>query len=165
MQAVQYPSDSSAWEMSPAVVWGVWSHTFRPFLLAGKKEQVTFAWILASPGSQGLAEIAGPKGYPSSLILALPLQAMQAIVAGAEVMSQLKELRWQGATELPLDMQSLRALVAEGERVVQQKDYRAVVNDVRPVAPGHPADWLYYQRNPAATQRLRALVDEVRAGT
>ena len=164
MEPVQLSAPPATWDMTAAVLWGVWSHTFKPFLASGRKDPVSFAWVLASPGPQGLAEIAGPQGYPTRLIAALPLVDLKAVAAGAAVLEKASSLGGLAAQpSIPVGKKALDELVALGEQVLARKDYLSVGRDLRPVTPDHPSDWLYFQRDPAATRSLRALVDEVRS--
>lgn len=39
-------------------------------------------------------------------------------------------------------------LYSEGERILREKDYTAILDDRRPVEPGHPEDWLEYMKSP-----------------
>lgn len=156
--------DGASWHVNDQVLWVVWSKTFVPFLKFGlRSDPITVSWVLASPGKDGWAEIAGPKGYPSSLIAASPLDLLRKAPSVPEVAARVAK-RWAVASpppkfgRLPLLLRgsaSLQEWVAAGEAIVATRDYRTICADLRPVAPGHPADWLYYQRNPAAAERLR----------
>lgn len=156
--------DGASWHVNDQVLWVVWSKTFVPFLKFGyRSDPITVSWVLASLGQEGWDEIAGPKGYPSSLIAASPLHLLRMTPSVPQAAARDAK-RWAVASppsklgQLPLALRgerSLQALVAIGDAIVATRDYRTICADLRPVAPGHPKDWLYFQRNPAATQRLR----------
>lgn len=162
-----HPTDlhlGQCWHVNDQVLWVVWSKTFAWFLRLGyRSDPITVSWVLASPGKEGWAEIAGPKGYPSSLIAASPLHLLRMAPSVPQVVARAAML-WSVASpppklgQLPLMLRgerSLQALLAVGDAIVATRSYRTICADLRPVAPGHPKDWLYFQRNPVATQRLR----------
>lgn len=68
------PADSPP--LDAECLWAVWSSS-DPVQASCGEPPVQFSWILASPGEQGAAEIAGPRGYPTRLLAALPLSAFR----------------------------------------------------------------------------------------
>lgn len=47
----------------------------------------------------------------------------------------------------------------EGERIMVEKDYGSILQDARPVSPGHPQDWLHFMKAPARWLPFRALME------
>lgn len=62
--------------VEPENLWAVWSAS-TPVQVSYGESPVQCSWLLASPGERGLAEIAGPRGYPTRLLAALPLSAFR----------------------------------------------------------------------------------------
>lgn len=86
------PSLDQSPEMTPQTLWVVWSRTPEFFLVKKlETDPVRKTWVLASPGDQGLAEIAGPSGFQSSLITALPLDMLTQITAGVDDLAERQQ--------------------------------------------------------------------------
>lgn len=47
-------------------------------------------------------------------------------------------------------------LLNRGEEIFNQRDYKQVIGDARPISDGHPSDWIMHKRNPAGMARVDA---------
>ncbi len=62
--------------IAPEQLWAVWTRV-APFMVARGEPAIHFCWMLAPAGDQGLAEIGGPRGFPTRLLATVPLAALQ----------------------------------------------------------------------------------------
>ena len=68
--------------------WAVWRRVPNRLLeMKAKSSIVDTLWVMASPGEEGLEEIAGPRGFPKSLLAALPLAQLRSTLGFAELFS------------------------------------------------------------------------------
>lgn len=75
--------------MTPQTLWAVWIRT-PDFFLANKIETdpVRKTWVLASPGDNGLAEIASPTAFQGVLVAALSLDMLIGISEGVDALAE-----------------------------------------------------------------------------
>ena len=167
--------------IGPQDLWAVWSRV-ADFILAkdAAQDPVSIRWVLASPGPEGLEEIA--KQFPSSLLAALPLASLRH--AGL-VLSDSSAPGWvraafgldpekrvalvrgpngdlgldgSGQTEGEVLLETSRKefirLLAEGNRILEQKEWSAILDDVRSSAQAGAVKWFYHQRTSQAAKGL-----------
>ena len=167
--------------IGPQDLWAVWSKV-ADFILAkdAAQDPVSVRWVLASPGPEGLEEIG--RQFPSSLLAALPLASLRhaglvlsdssapgwiraAFGLGPEkrvalVRGPNGELgldgsgRREGEVLLETSRKEFLRLLAEGNRILEQKEWSAILDDVRSSAQEGAVKWFYHQRTPQAAQGL-----------
>ncbi len=179
LSSPQSPQDLA--NIGPQDLWAVWSRV-ADIILAKDTAQdpVSIRWILASPGSEGLEEIA--RQFPSSLIAALPLASLRhaglllsdsiapgwvraafglspekkvALVSGSDGELHLDlSGRVQGSVLLEASRKEFARLLSEGNRILEQKDWSTILDDVRSSAQEGAVKWFYHQRTPQAAKGL-----------
>lgn len=183
------PAPDPSPEMTPQTLWAVWSRT-PEFFLAKKLETdpVRKTWVLASPGDQGLVEIAGPSGFQGSLIAALSLDMLTQITAVVERQQQtlvgkllgrktricivrkpngeisMVPHRRKQRDDVELisgDLEDLERVVEEGKKIFETMNYSRLAGDLRPVTPDHPERWLLKRKDPAAYAVVQKFMNEM----
>ena len=174
--------------IGPDDLWVVWS---RPpgFLQDLGEPAVRVHWVLASPGQQGLEEIAGPQGFPTSFIAAASLNTLRQVAKSLPPVKPTALPRWvqkalgqsdpvvvaklpdgslaamgPGLTHDSVVLQGERedflAALATGERLLKTHDWKEIEDDLRPAGQDQPIKWLYRQRDPEAARVLQDFLSE-----
>ena len=177
-------------KIGPDDLWIVWSRV--PEFIRQRDltmDAVRFHWLLASPGQQGLQEIA--REFPRSLIAAVPyatLSQAQALLgeeasstpgwvrAALGMKSSVFVLAQDSDGVLRLTTKSavhqneqvvlqganddLAKVVSEGKRILEVRDWKAIADDVRECAQTKPVKWFYHQRTPEAASRIQASLEK-----
>ena len=177
-------------EIGPEDLWVVWSKV-PAFLLAHdpKMEPVRIHWVLASKGTKGLDEITAQ--FPTSFIAAVPLSVLASVEAklaskgsshpGWVVIAMgwgnqkkfwlLKDKQGQVRFDvnkkqgdevlLSGDLSDYQELLKEGLRILQQRDWLSMADDVRAHAQAGPVKWFSHQRTPEAAAVLQKHFEEM----
>ena len=176
-------------DIGPDSLWAVWSQM--PTFLKQScphLDPVLFHWVLASPGEEGLVEIS--KGYPTSLIAAVPLSTLRqaAQVFGVEDVGPtpgwvraafgltskkrfvlikdaygnsrvgLNQRLLAGEREvLRGDMRDFISTLGKGNKILANRVWTEVFDDVRSFAQGGHLKWLFHQQHPRAAASAERL--------
>jgi hypothetical protein len=178
------------WSMSPRNLWVVWGKGDPDLVKIGWREGFYHLWVIAEEGEEGLAQIRTglPNEFLAAMPLELLLHAEHMLdlavgkskgvwpawlttSAGASfclASSPGGGLAWYEKKSTPDDAtvmleggsDDLGEVIQEGRKILEERNYRKVLSDTRPVADGHPYDWLRAMRNPGSIARIRAMMAE-----